>query len=67
MRRQFLDLLSDIGFIDKSQGPQVSFLVYAWCQRLASQNPFPCLRKLYEKFSTACREKMGDEHFHVKE
>jgi ATP-dependent RNA helicase DHX36 len=29
MRRQFLDLLSDIGFIDKSRGPQVSFLVYA--------------------------------------
>lgn len=28
MRIQFLNLLSDIGFVDKSKGPNVSFIFY---------------------------------------
>lgn len=31
MRRQFQDLLSDIGFLDKSRGPQVSIALDTYC------------------------------------
>lgn len=39
MRRQFQDLLSDIGFLDKSKGPQVCSIglhIYNLCVRLST-------------------------------
>lgn len=44
MRMQFLDLLSDIGFVDKRKGPQVPFLspaIPAWALLLRLQSPAP--------------------------
>lgn len=39
MRSQFLDLLSDIGFVDKSKGPSVRSYIFYYYRKLSIPSP----------------------------